>query len=459
MTEHAEGRETLASRAEQTLAAAGLALSPQSGVLLALSGGADSVFLLLLLESLAKKHRFPLYACHVEHGIRGEESLADAAFCRELCARHGIPFCLRRVDVPAEAAASGEGIEAAARRLRYGALYAVLDELGCPYLATAHHANDQAETILLHLLRGCGLAGLCGMPVLRDRLIRPLLAFSAEEIRGYLARENIPYCLDSTNADIAYSRNYLRAEVLPRLATLTPDPIRALCRAGENLREDHDALSQIAEEQSLALGDPMSRAVLAALPDAIIARVLALRFRDICNETLSRVHIEAAVAQIRRAGLGELACPGGHRLCIRRDSIAFDYSEELLSEQDVREGENRLSSGGVFTLLSGDKAPHHLRNVHKKAKKAFLSSAKIVGKLYLRPYHPGDAYRSGGMRRAVKKMFAARHLSDAERAALPLLCDEAGIVWIPGFGVRDGVAPEEGELALLALYLPPDTDS
>lgn len=217
---------------------------PESGgaCLLAVgfSGGADSVCLLHLLESVKALLHLKLLAVHVNHGLRGAEAMRDEQFCRDFAAAHGILFQAITVDVHAEAARRGASTEEAARLLRYDALFRAAKEAYQPLedagfrVAAAHHADDQAETILLNFLRGAGLKGLSGMRPVRGELIRPLLFTPHEEILAYNARHKLSYVTDSSNFSDAYTRNRLRNTVLPLLRdTINRQAARHISMAGE----------------------------------------------------------------------------------------------------------------------------------------------------------------------------------------------------------------------------------
>ena len=430
--------------------------STKVGILVALSGGADSVFLLSCLCRIASSEGIRLSALHVEHGIRGEESLSDAALCQRLCDALSVPLTVVSLSVPTEAKRTGEGLEECARRLRYAALESARERLGCDYIAVAHHADDQAETVLLHLLRGSGAKGLFGMAPLRERILRPLLGFSADKIRATLDSEGISYAVDSTNADVAYARNFLRCRVFPLLRELTPDPVSAVCRAAELLRRDVACLDRMAEE---FLDDPdrsTDRAALAALPAPIRARALMrLAVRAGC-EMPSLSQIDPAVAKIAETGVCEISFPSSLTLQIGRDRVAFERErEERLPDDALKMGKNELSGnrGTLFLARDGKDTAHSL-NVYKKSKKATVSFDRIIGNLSVRQLLPGDAYRYGGMRREVKKLFACRRLSDDARRSVPIVCDGAGILWIPGFGVREGCEATADAEHLTLLYVP-----
>ena len=203
-----------------------LSIDPRAAggrVLVALSGGADSVALLRLFMEAGVE----VSAAHFEHGIRGEASVADMEFCRELCARLRVPFLCERADVPA-ARLPGEGLEAAARRLRYAFLRRAKEAAGASCIATAHHAGDQAETVLMHLLRGAGPTGAAGMREREGDLWRPLLRVKKQDLVSYLRERGQSWREDATNAIADTPRNALRLDILPRLEAIYPGAALAL---------------------------------------------------------------------------------------------------------------------------------------------------------------------------------------------------------------------------------------
>ena len=206
------------------------AVPPGSHVLAAVSGGADSVALLCFLCEVRERLSLRVSCAHVEHGIRGKASVRDMAFVQALCAQKRVPFYALRADAPAAARARGCGLEEAARALRYDFLQRTADETGASFIALAHHAMDQAETVLLRAARGSDVRGLCAMRERSGRFIRPLLACMPEELRGYLAQLGQPFCEDETNSDVRYARNRVRHEALPALEAAYPGAVRALCR-------------------------------------------------------------------------------------------------------------------------------------------------------------------------------------------------------------------------------------
>ena len=216
-------------------------------LLVALSGGADSTALLAMLVGARKRLDLHLAAVHVNHGIRGSESRADAEFCEALCRELNVDFYLRNVDAPAAANASHEGIETVARRLRYDALREVRAQTHSAWIVLAHHRDDQAETVLMHLLRGCGGRGIGGMAEFSGDLYRPLLNVSKAELESFLLERGMCWREDSTNAVPDTPRNALRLNVLPLLEQSYPQAAKAIARYAQIARREDRLLDEMTD--------------------------------------------------------------------------------------------------------------------------------------------------------------------------------------------------------------------
>lgn len=416
------------------------------GVLCALSGGADSVLLLRFLHALSRKEGFPLVAMHVHHHLRGDEADRDAAFCRTICGELSVPFLLRHVDVSAAAAERGEGIEEAARRLRYEALTCAID--GDPALsvvATAHSATDNLETVLHHLLRGGAMGALTGIHPVRGRLLRPLLCLTGEEIRAALEEAEIAYVVDSTNSDTSLTRNYLRYEILPRLGAVTPAAETAVMRMCEAVRHDDACLFELSRRafaEAPRVGEGISSGYLTELPEAIRRRVLRQLYEEARSPEAGTVPIEhthlAAVSRLLLGGrpftyavpdrLYASSCDGVFRFCRECEPACGELLPVLLTE-----GENPLPGGFVLTVWrEGDIIfVRCFSNLHKIDTTVAFSSAIINGALYARGRLPGDSYRFFGHTHILKKLFNEKRIPLRARRCLPILCDDDGILWMP----------------------------
>lgn len=410
--------------------------SPKEPVLCALSGGADSAVLLHLL--LAAKDRLSLgdiAALHVNHGLRGEAADRDEAFCAALCKRWNVPFIAVSADVPAAVAKSGESVEQAARRLRYEALFSAANGV----VVTAHTASDNAETVLLHLTRGSGLHGLCGILPKRDKLVRPLLFATRADVEAYAAANELEFVTDETNGDTAYSRNRIRAAVMPELKEINPQVETALWRLCETLRDDEECLRdqgqlllECAEfEESPGVYD---REVLKAAPPAILRRAVLQMLPTAVN--VEKQHIDALCRLTTEDGA--LTLPGGVTITAKENELFLAESEEELPPfcfpVNVNERVSVAGESYELRLFSAEEF-EKCRNVHSLLFYSCCDYGKIKGSLTVRNRLPGDAYRPVGRgTKTLKKLLNEAGLSESDRRKLPLLCDEDGIVMVPGFG-------------------------
>ncbi len=455
-------------------------------ILVGFSGGADSVALLHALKHLYGE---AVYALHVHHGIRGEEADRDLAFCRELAASLQVPFFEAHVDTPGEKK-PGESLEEAARRLRYAAFQDCAAAHGIPLIATAHHADDHLETILFHLIRGSGPRGLCGIPPKRDNIIRPLIGCDKDLILRYCAVHQLPFVTDSTNDDIAYSRNYLRARVIPCLKQLNPKATEAAARTAAALRADNHLL----EELAASYYEETALATLQALPKPLLSRVVLEKLRRLTPHIMPQAqHIDAVVQLITEGTSGgRRSLPGNFSAVCRSGQLLFSHTERRKTAKATpaplqlslpKPGEELF-----FPLFSGDwallmvqdetkidqteKYKKRFQNIYKLFIHHIINFDKINGNLFLRQRRPGDRLICGGMNKALGTLSCAAAKGDfprplppvslreplmllysdpAERKTLPLLCDGDGILILPGIAARDGITPATG--SALHIYL------
>lgn len=256
-------------------------LNRSGRVCVALSGGADSVSLLRALNEMKSMLETEISACHLNHGLRGEDSDSDERFCRGLCEKLGIWFYSEKIDV-STFTQKHESIEETARKIRYVFFERALEHFGCDVLATAHNANDNAETVLLNLSRGTGLKGLCGIPPVREhngkfRVIRPLIRCERSEIERYLQETGQGHITDKSNFSEDYTRNKLRRRVVPALGEINPSIMAVIGRMTGNLRRDSEFLENLAEEALLKTreGKGWNAAEVSKLPLPIKSRVIA----------------------------------------------------------------------------------------------------------------------------------------------------------------------------------------
>lgn len=409
-------------------------LSADAPLAVAFSGGADSVALLLLTPP-------PVIAVHVHHGIRGAEADRDAAFCADFCARRGIPFTLLRADVPARAARTGEGIETAARAERYRLLEAFAAENGVAAVLTAHHADDQLETLLLHLLRGSGLRGMCGIPPVRREgralLVRPMLEIPKEEILSFVAAGGETFVTDSTNAERGCPRNRLRLDVLPALKELAPDAAAKAAAAARLMRVDEAWMEEGAAAFLAEYGNEPPAAALAALPRPILVRVI----RSLLGKDLGEVHFEALYGFLARAVPHSSLSLPRVKARIEGGRLTFTSGKEPPTadfEVPLSAGAAELAHALVVLGSSANDSRPAPKKLYKYATSVSFLSDSIKGKITVRNRREGDRLLLGGMHRAVRRLPQLSSFSPEVRRRMPLLADEDGVLAVPFCPPRDG---------------------
>ena len=460
-------------------------------MLLALSGGADSRLLLHLCAAEAKKSGAPLHLAHVNHGIRGPEADRDEQFCRALAERYGLPLHLLHADVPALAKDSGESIEQAARRVRYDYFAVLMREHSLPILLTAHHADDNLETVLLHLCRGTGLCGLGGIAPVRPFeqagrsvrglspvVVRPLLDVSKQRIVQACREQSLDFVTDSTNADVRYARNRLRCNVLPVLAEITEHPEQQVLRTCATLREDEQLLESLAVDflNGHRTNDALPRKALCDAHAALAKRVLRLWIRELTGHTPEQRHVEAVLSLCQSGGTSHAVSTGGGYTVVAdrtylhlTDGSPKDAPSTPPYEIALPNGPRAFTAHGLHVRLervSGGAArinSNHTTNVYNPFIRDTLSFDTMIPyepsqALILRPRRAGDTLLLRGKHRKVRKLQNECGIPPALRDRIPLLCDGDGVVWAPLIGLRDGYSDATGERLHLTVTLLSDKD-
>ena len=411
----------------------------RSGVLVGLSGGADSVMLLhFLIEYRKRNFDFPIIAVHVNHNIRGDEAKRDAEFARELADSLGVEFILSSVDVPVMAKELSIGVEEAARDARYSEFARILSGRNdISAIAVAHNSTDNLETVLFNIMRGAGARGAAGIPPVRDNIIRPLINVSKGDICKLLNEAEVEYVTDSTNLSTDYTRNFLRHSVIESLRSVFDSPEDSASRLSRNLRCDDDCLYDIAH-QYIAQHPTICDKDLAQLHDAVFARVIILLAHN-HNCSVEYTHIRSIREHIG-SGDFSISLPSGMRFVCERGSCSIqDDKRESRCDDTFLLTDGRIDISGYdadLYVVDGDKKEIS-RNVYKFSIQASLSSAIIVGMLHVRFKRDGDTVFYGGHTHKLKKVFCDLKIPKSKRDLIPLLCDDNGVVWAPGLAVRD----------------------
>lgn len=414
----------------------------EKSVLVALSGGADSTALLYATVKVAEKCGLKVFAAHVNHRIRGAEADRDEKFCRELCASLGVKIFVARLDVPKLAKERGESLELCARNVRYAALENFRQKKKIDFIATAHNADDNAETVLHNLIRGTGIEGLAGIPVKRDAIVRPLLSFYRSEIEEYLKALKLNFVTDSTNADTEYTRNFLRHVVLPVMKKLNPATAETVNR-----------LSRFAAEDSRFIAEELKKREdekLSELPFSLLSRRVNRLYSEKSGERLSALHTEAICEALYNRKNTVLSLPDGYCAKIRGGRLSFSLEEKLpvLEEAKLSDGENVLCDGLVtVTVRRGDPDfKNRKAYVGYKAESGAsttlavsIDEEAVKGEMYVRPRRNGDKILSLGVNKSVKRCFINNKVPVELREAVPVICDDEGIIYVPFVGATDRV--------------------
>ena len=421
--------------------------NPTDLVLVALSGGADSTALLLSMHELLIGGKIRgLFAAHLNHGIRGESALRDQRFCEALCERLSIPLAIETVDVPQHAREHGQSLEQAAREVRYDFLERARDSFGASVIATAHHRDDQAETLLLNLIRGSGTTGLGGMKPRNGSIIRPMLRVSREEILEFLAKANEPYCTDETNAENSATRNRIRNELLPMLETMNPAIAQTICKTAELLAQDETLLGEMADqaEATILLGDGLDRAALGKLPQPIASRIVRRRLLALSGSvSLADIRRVLALAGAQTGTAIELG--GGFSAWIDANALYMGLYPMMLDFEVpfVVGGETQTPHG---TWVNERTSTWH---VPKDGFEAFLDLEKLPHDLVVRTRRDGDRFHPLGApgEKKLGDVLTDKKIAKEQRD-IPLLCSGNQVYYACGLTISEHakVTPDTQEI-------------
>ncbi len=449
-------------------------VSPGETVVIGVSGGPDSLCLLHVLDRLRQEYALSLHVAHLHHGLRGADADADAAFVRALAADWGLPCTVEQADVRRLAAEHHLAVEEAARRARYDFLGRVAETVGALTIAVGHNADDQAETVLMHFLRGSGLAGLRGMLPLTSlgdyrlldgqprslRLIRPLLEIPRAEIEAYCAFYGLQPRFDLSNLDTTCFRNWLRHQVIPLLERHNPNLREVLCRSARVLTDDYALLRVLLEEtwlrvvrgetdQSIVFDLAAWRALHPSLQRSTLREAIHRLRRSLRN--INFLHVENALRVACDGTTGDRATlPQGLMLTVGYDRLTVADAEAVEPLPDwpllLPGGEPLPVSVPGLTLLPGadwalqaellgpDDLPEGWQ-ANADPWRAFLDADAVGQTPWLRTRHPGDRFQPQGLGGHTVKLadfLTNQKVPRAARDRLPLLVGEGGIGWVCG---------------------------
>lgn len=409
-------------------------------VCVALSGGGDSVALFHYLKTHAAENGIRLSALNIEHGIRGETSLRDTAFVQELCAREGVPLYCFSADIPALAAAGGRGLEEEARLFRKKCYEQILREGKADLVATAHHAGDNAESVLFNLFRGASLTGAGGIgafvPLYGEKgVVRPLLGVPKAEISAYLREHALAYREDESNADESYTRNFLRRRVLAPVKERFPHAEERLYAFSRDAQADDELLYELAREHLHAEGGTVFWR--RDLPDPLFRRcfVLALRQTGV-NKDITRAHVEGALS-LRTAQSGaRISLPAGLYAVREYDTVRLCRErEQAPPEQPFRAGTFAFA-GGTLTAELRQRGAEPLTG----GRTLVLDADALPAGCVLRTPREGDTFcKFGGGTKALKKVLVDKKIPARVRAGLPVVACGERVFAVCGTEIAESV--------------------
>lgn len=410
-------------------------------VLCAVSGGADSV---CLLHYLASRSDISVVAAHFNHHLRGGESDRDEAFVKKFCDSMNIKCITEGGDIAAYATENGLGIEEAAREKRYAFLHSAADSEGCRVIATAHNAQDNAETIIMNLARGAGLKGLCGIPPVRGNIIRPLLETSRTEIESYLEQKGLEHVEDSTNRSDDYSRNRIRHHVLPVLESINGAYAASIAENAESLREDEEYLNGLARDfiSGRAKGNSVPVSELLALPGPVASRVIRLMHKG----RLGAGHVKAILNICRMKSAHAYADVPGMRVSREFDRLIFGQADYLcLTEREIKPGEELYIPERGLRISC--RCETNIAEIHKSLTTFVFKNENICGRMSIASRRQGSmiALNGRGCTKSLKKIYSEAKLSLSDRATRPVIYDEQGPIAVYGFGIAQRCVPQVGD--------------
>jgi tRNA(Ile)-lysidine synthase len=417
-------------------------------VVVALSGGPDSVAMLHVLNSLKGIYRIKLHAAHLEHGLRGEESLEDMRFVEQICQAVSIPLTTQRAKVPDAASSGGLSVEAVARKIRYAFLERVLGEVGGNKIATGHNADDQAETVLLNILRGAAMAGLSGVrPAVESRIVRPLIEATRDEIIAYLDEKKIDYRIDSSNTDERYERNKVRSTLIPLIKEqFNPRIVESLARTASVFSMiDAHFRAEVAAARELCCRTEDGRSIVDLEAFKDLPRVIKLfTFYSILRsvegdeQVVSFDSLNAILNLAVRSKSGSQIDIGSGIVALKEyDKLVLGRDIALVDRYEIRlkvPGETRVEQAAYTIRAEVLKERPGTGEIYRSGRTAFFDFGAVDLPLIARSWREGDRFVPFGLSgtKKVHDVFIDEKVPVSKRTTIPIICDSEGILWVAG---------------------------
>ena len=429
-------------------------IPPGERVLVAVSGGLDSIVLLDVLHHLSAELPFDIVVGHIDHGLRGIASTQDAAFVHDLAGGYGLPAVQHNLTAADLDQLRSHGREGAARLARLAALEALAAQAGATRIALGHTTDDHAETILYRLVRGAGPTGVRGIPPVRIPFIRPLIRTSRSRVHAYAVARSLMWREDATNSDLTYARNRVRHRILPALRQLNPRIVEALVRNADLLDDLDEAVAFFIKErvthlrvESNAPEFSLRKSELVMLPDSVLRLMLREGIRQTRGDLsgIELTHIEAIRKLITgQRAHGELSLPGLH-VRMQNDVLAFAAATHASAppwEMTVDLGETQLPyDDSSLELRIVPRTDVDLDSIQSDRWIEAADADRVTFPLRLRTREPGDRFAPLGLGEEIKlKGFLINeHAPYFDRDSIPILCDSHAIIWVVGMRLSDTV--------------------
>ena len=402
-------------------------------IVLGVSGGQDSIAMLDILNQLKDEMNFEIYVVHVNHNIRGKDADEDEEYVKKYCEKSGVKLYMKSINAPYLAKKAGMGVEEYSRQARYD----FFSTIPCDKIATAHNLTDNVETLLFRLARGTGLKGACAIPPVRDKIIRPFIEISSDEIRAWCNDNNIAYRIDSTNKDDTYSRNLIRLQMLPLFQRLNNGYLENINDFISDVNDDYSFIMNEAQKayNISVVKNEIELNKLNLLDNAIKKRVIKLYFEN-NNLNLDRIHLQNINKITQKSG----------KIQIKNDLYAISAKGKLR----IANLKNSPKLDEIVTEIL------NINEFNDKNIDFYCDCDKIIGSVTIRKRLPGDSLKPAGrnVNKTLKKLFNETAYPIEKRNGDIVVCDDKGIIGIIGLCADDRVKKDCNTENVFIIKLP-----
>lgn len=413
--------------------------SEGSTVVVAVSGGSDSMALLSVLNTIKDEYKINLCAAHVNHCLRGEAADSDERFVCEKCKALGVKLYVKKADIAKMASEQGMGLEECGRNVRYDFFNSICDNV---IIATAHNLSDRAETFLFNFARGSALRGLCSIPPVRDNIVRPLIDCTKAEILDFCERNCVEYVTDATNADVKYSRNRIRHNVITELQKINPSFEAGASRCIASLNEDEAFLSSLADEtlKNAVCKNGYDAKIISAAPVPVKKRAIIKIIEESKGVTPEGKFVDKICALLESSG--KMQINGCVTVRVRKGILDFPGVSDECIKAEILENQSSFGDAEIEAKIVNIAEINNLQNISKQGLEYYLDCDKIHGRVIVRSREEGDKITLASRKctKSLKKLFNELSVPPEKRNSLAVFADECGVVLAEGAGIAQRVA-------------------